>query len=63
MYAGACMPHPPERLCNMLEKYQSIIELYKSHNLEGIDMVNELMRFQALDQLVSSNAHALASGD
>lgn len=42
----------------MLEKYQSIIELYKSHNLEGIDMVNELMRFQALDQLVSSNAHA-----
>ncbi len=29
-----------------------------NHGIEGIDIVNELMRFKVLDQLISSNANS-----
>ncbi|WP_251424968.1 hypothetical protein [Veillonella agrestimuris] len=40
----------------MKSNHIELIELFGKHQLEGIDVVNELMRFNVLDQLVSSNA-------
>ncbi|MDU1336377.1 MAG: hypothetical protein E6945_06045, partial [Veillonella sp.] len=35
---------------------EEFIALCATHGIEGIDIVNELMRFKVLDQLISSNA-------
>ncbi len=35
---------------------EEFITLCASNGIEGIDIVNELMRFNVLDQLISSNA-------
>ena len=35
---------------------EEFIALCANHGIEGIDIVNELMRFKVLDQLISSNA-------
>lgn len=35
-----------------------LVQLFQKYQLEGIDVINELMRFNVLDQLVSSNASA-----
>ena len=35
---------------------EEFITLCAAHGIEGIDIVNELMRFKVLDQLISSNA-------
>ena len=35
---------------------EEFIALCATHSIEGIDIVNELMRFKVLDQLISSNA-------
>ncbi len=42
----------------MLEKHRQLIELFNENQVEGIDIVNELLRFRALDQIVSANAKA-----
>ena len=41
---------------NMKVNNEEFIALCATHGIEGIDIVNELMRFKVLDQLISSNA-------
>lgn len=35
-----------------------LVQLFEQYQLQGIDIVNELMRFKVLDQLLSANASA-----
>ena len=41
---------------------EEFITLCASNGIEGIDIVNELMRFNVLDQLISSNASSREVG-
>lgn len=38
----------------MKEAFANLISLFKDNGLEGIDIINEMLRFRVLDQLISS---------
>lgn len=42
----------------MKSNNQELVNLFEQHRLQGVDIINELMRFTVLDQLLSSNASA-----
>ena len=42
----------------MKKNNEEFIALCAQYGIEGIDIVNELMRFKVLDQLLSSNANS-----
>lgn len=42
----------------MKEQDIKMIQLFNEAGLEGVDIINELLRFRVLDQMVSSNANA-----
>ena len=42
----------------MKKNNEELIALCAQYGIEGIDIVNELMRFKVLDQLLSSNANS-----
>ena len=42
----------------MKKNNEELITLCAQYGIEGIDIVNELMRFKVLDQLLSSNANS-----